>query len=284
MGLRVAIVAVDPSSPFSGGAVLGDRIRMRDLAGDEDVFIRSGASRGALGGLARTTSGIVQVLDAAGHDVIFIETVGAGQGEVDIAGLAHTTLVVEAPGMGDDVQAMKAGILEIADILVVNKADRPGAENTEKALRSLLQSAHVESADALHHGVSAMTSDVADEDNEAWVIPIQSTVATDGQGISELAAQIRDHLDFLRSSGRWTEREHRRIQSQLEASLQRALLRRFHSHVPERRYNEVRRQVFAKSLSPAEAVRILLDEEAGADESARGGAGSLDGGGRQTST
>ena len=155
LGSRVAIAAVDPSSPFSGGAVLGDRIRMRDLAGDQDVFIRSAASRGALGGLARTTSSIVQILDAAGYDVIFIETVGAGQGEVDIAGLAHTTLVVEAPGMGDDIQAIKAGILEIADILVVNKADRPGAENTEKALRSLLQSARIESTDVAHHGTAA---------------------------------------------------------------------------------------------------------------------------------
>jgi LAO/AO transport system kinase len=269
LGSRVAIAAVDPSSPFSGGAVLGDRIRMRDLAGDHDVFIRSTASRGALGGLARTTSSIVQVLDAAGYDVIFIETVGAGQGEVDIAGLAHTTLVVEAPGMGDDIQAIKAGILEIADILVVNKADRPGAENTERALRSLLESAHVESTDVLHHGAAAMTSDNPENETESWVIPILSTVATDGQGIPGLARQIRDHLDFLHSSGRWAEREQRRIESQLEAALQRALVQRFHARVPQRRYNEMRRQVFAKNLSPAEAAGILLDEEAGSARTAR---------------
>lgn len=139
---RVAIIAVDPSSPFTGGAVLGDRVRMRDLAGDPGVFIRSMATRGTLGGLAQTTAAVAQVFDAAGYDVILIETVGAGQSEVDIAKLAHTTLVVDAPGLGDDVQAIKAGILEIADILVVNKADRPGAENTERTLRNMLEYCH----------------------------------------------------------------------------------------------------------------------------------------------
>ncbi|NIW11068.1 MAG: methylmalonyl Co-A mutase-associated GTPase MeaB, partial [Gammaproteobacteria bacterium] len=122
----IAVVAVDPTSPFSGGAVLGDRVRMRDLSGDPGVFIRSMASRGSLGGLAYATAGLVQVFDAAGFDIIMIETVGAGQAEVEIARLAHTTIVVEAPGLGDDIQAIKAGILEIADILVINKADRPG--------------------------------------------------------------------------------------------------------------------------------------------------------------
>ena len=131
----VAIVAVDPSSPFTGGALLGDRVRMRDLAGDPGVFIRSMASRGALGGLSRTTAAVVKVLDAAGFEVILVETVGAGQSEMDIARLAHTTLVVEAPGLGDEIQAIKAGILEIANILVINKADRAGVENTERALR-----------------------------------------------------------------------------------------------------------------------------------------------------
>jgi LAO/AO transport system kinase len=139
---KVAIIAVDPSSPFTGGAVLGDRVRMRDLSGDNGVFIRSMASRGSVGGLAHTTAALVQVFDAAGYDIIIIETVGAGQSEVDIARLAHTTIVVEAPGLGDEIQAIKAGILEIADVLVVNKADRPGVENTERALRSTLELAH----------------------------------------------------------------------------------------------------------------------------------------------
>jgi LAO/AO transport system kinase len=139
---KVAIIAVDPTSPFSGGALLGDRIRMGDLSGDKGIFIRSMASRGALGGLAHNTAAFVTLLDSAGFDLIIIETVGAGQAEVDVASLAHTVIVVEAPGMGDDIQAIKAGILEIADIIVVNKADRPGADNTARALRVMLEMAH----------------------------------------------------------------------------------------------------------------------------------------------
>jgi LAO/AO transport system kinase len=136
-GFRVGVVAVDPTSPFSGGALLGDRIRMRDLAGDPGVFIRSMASRGSLGGLSRATSEVVQLMDAAGFDRVLVETVGAGQSEVEIADAAHTTIVVEAPGMGDDVQAFKAGLLEIADILIVNKADRDDADRTVLALQTM---------------------------------------------------------------------------------------------------------------------------------------------------
>ncbi len=136
---KVGILAIDPTSPFSGGAVLGDRVRMRDLAGDEGIFIRSMASRGALGGLSAATAAAAEVLDAAGYDVILIETVGAGQDDVEIVRLAHTTLVVEAPDLGDEIQAIKAGILEIADILVLNKADLPGVARAERALRSALE-------------------------------------------------------------------------------------------------------------------------------------------------
>lgn len=136
---KIAVIAVDPSSPFTGGALLGDRIRMQDLAGDKGIFIRSMASRGALGGLAHKTAAFTTILDGAGYDIILIETVGAGQAEVEIARLAHTVVVVEAPGLGDGIQAIKAGILEIADILVVNKADRPDAENTARALRMMLE-------------------------------------------------------------------------------------------------------------------------------------------------
>src|SRR5512147_2998228 len=170
---RVAIIAVDPSSPFTGGAVLGDRVRMRDLSGDEGVFIRSMASRGSVGGLAQTTAALVQVFDAAGYEIIIIETVGAGQSEVDIARLAHTTIVVEAPGMGDDIQAIKAGILEIADILVVNKADRPGVENTERALKGMLELAHPKRRDRLP------------EETPLWIPPIFRTVASEGAGVPE---------------------------------------------------------------------------------------------------
>ena len=156
---KIAIIAVDPSSPFTGGAVLGDRVRMRDLSGDEGVFIRSMATRGSLGGIAQTTASFTQVFDAAGFEIIIIETVGAGQSEVDIARLAHTTLVVEAPGLGDDIQAIKAGILEIADVLVINKADRPGVEITERALRSTLELAHPTKRVYRHHGQSYVCSD-----------------------------------------------------------------------------------------------------------------------------
>ncbi|MBP6016173.1 MAG: methylmalonyl Co-A mutase-associated GTPase MeaB, partial [Candidatus Promineofilum sp.] len=149
-GRRVGIVAVDPSSPFTGGALLGDRVRMRDLSGDAGIFVRSMASRGSLGGLARSTLAVVKVLDAAGYDVILIETVGAGQAEVDIATAAHTTIVLDAPGMGDDVQSIKAGILEIADILVVNKADRPGANRVVKSLQMMLHMA-MPADDGVHH-------------------------------------------------------------------------------------------------------------------------------------
>jgi LAO/AO transport system kinase len=260
---RVAIVAVDPSSPFTGGAVLGDRVRMRDLSGDPGVFIRSMASRGSLGGLARSTAGVVQVFDAAGYEIVLIETVGAGQGEVDIARLAHTTLVVEAPGLGDDIQAIKAGILEIADILVVNKADRPGVENTEKALKSMLELAHPTQRIYSHHGalipapLPGTEGNAVMEKENLWIPPIQRTVSTEGQGISELADQIVKHAEFLRSSGTWTARDQARLASELELTLQQTLMDQFRARESETRYNEILQQVFKRSLSPWEAVAIL---------------------------
>src|SRR5512140_1796061 len=166
---KVAIVAVDPSSPFTGGAVLGDRVRMRDLSGDPGIFIRSMASRGSLGGIAQKTAALVQVFDAAGYEIILIETVGAGQSEVDVARLAHTTVVVEAPGLGDEIQAIKAGILEIADVLVVNKADRPGVENTERALRSTLELAHPSRRVFRHHGQAMTVSTNTNADDSLWI-------------------------------------------------------------------------------------------------------------------
>ncbi len=259
-GRRVAIVAVDPSSPFSGGAVLGDRVRMRDLSGDAGVFIRSMASRGSLGGLAQATAAVAQVFDAAGYEIILIETVGAGQGEVDIARLAHTTLVVEAPGLGDDIQAIKAGILEIADILVINKADRPGVESTEKALKSMLDLAHPAGRVYSHHGrrMEAPASARARE-APAWVPPLQRTVATEGKGIAELAGHIARHVEHLRLSGEWAARERARLQSEMEIALQAALLNQFRTRVPPARYAEALQRVFERSLSPWEAVRRLLD-------------------------
>src|SRR5512138_2487702 len=205
-GKRVAIVAVDPSSPFTGGAGLGDRVRMRDLSGDSGIFIRSMASRGSLGGIAQKTAALVQVFDAAGYGIIIIETVGAGQSEVDVARLAHTTVVVEAPGLGDDIQAIKAGILEIADVLVVNKADRPGIENTERALRSTLELAHPTRRVLRHHGqtmqTNANSAQRAGDPNEAILIPpINKTVATEGKGIDKVVESIAKHAEHLRQSG-----------------------------------------------------------------------------------
>ncbi len=267
---RVAVVAVDPSSPFTGGAVLGDRVRMKDLSGDPGVFIRSMASRGSLGGLARTTAGVVQVFDAAGYETILIETVGAGQGEVDIARLAHTTLVVEAPGLGDDIQAIKAGILEVADILVLNKADRPGVESTEKALRSMLELSHPTRRVHRHHGnlIEAGAPDGVPQDggeDNAWIPPIQKTVSTDGKGIPELAELISKHAEHLRLTGGWAAREQARLAAELEMILQQALVDQFHARQSEKRYNQVLQQVFQRSLSPWEAVALLTEGEVRGD-------------------
>ncbi len=256
---RVAIVAVDPSSPFTGGAVLGDRVRMRDLAGDPGVFIRSMASRGSLGGLAQTTAGLVQVFDAAGFDIILIETVGAGQAEVEIARLAHTTLVIEAPGLGDDIQAIKAGILEIADILVVNKADRPGVENTLKALKNALELAHPVQHIFHHHGKLEVVEAPDGPVYNSWIPPIQKTIATEGTGIPELVGEIVRHAEHLRQSGDWTARERSRLGSELEALLREALVAHFRKAVPEARYEEVLERVFQRELAPWEAVKILLN-------------------------
>jgi LAO/AO transport system kinase len=256
---RIAIIAVDPSSPFTGGAVLGDRVRMRDLSGDDDVFIRSMASRGSVGGLAQTTASFTQVFDAAGFDIIIIETVGAGQSEVDIARLAHTTIVVEAPGLGDDIQAIKAGILEIADVLVINKADRPGVENTERALRSTLELAHPTKRVFRHHG-QITSIDAPEADSKIWIPPINKTISTDGTGIPELADSIAKHIAHIRQSGDWALRDRARLGSEMEAVLQEELTKRFFEKIQQKKYNEILEKVLQRNLSPYEAVKILLNE------------------------
>jgi LAO/AO transport system kinase len=257
---RVAIVAVDPSSPFTGGAVLGDRVRMRDLAGDEGIFIRSMASRGSLGGIARKTASIVQVFDAAGFDIILIETVGAGQSEVDVARLAHTTVVVEAPGLGDEIQAIKAGILEIADVLVINKADRPGVENTERALRSNLELAHPTKRLFRHHGKTTPAASTDAETNPAiWIPPINKTVATEGKGIAEVARSIARHAEHLRRNGDWAARDRARLGSELEALLRESLMDRFLQRIPQETYQQIIESVVKRDISPYEAVKSLLD-------------------------
>lgn len=256
---KIAIVAVDPSSPFTGGAVLGDRVRMRDLSGDEGVFIRSMATRGSLGGMAQTTASFTQVFDAAGFEIIIIETVGAGQSEVDIARLAHTTLVVEAPGLGDDIQAIKAGILEIADVLVINKADRPGVEITERALRSMLELAHPTKRVYRHHGQSTSVATAESDTETLWIPPINKTVSTEGKGITELAESIAKHAAHLRQSGDWAARDRARLRSELDILLREELMTRFLENIPPTKYDEVMEKVSNRVLSPYEAVQFFVD-------------------------
>jgi LAO/AO transport system kinase len=258
----LGIVAVDPTSPFSGGAILGDRIRMRDLAGDPGVFIRSMATRGSLGGIASATASMTQVLDAAGYELILIETVGAGQSEVDIARLAHTTIVVEAPGLGDDIQAIKAGILEIADVLVVNKADLPGAENTERALRGSLNLAHPLPHRFIHHGQLEMVAGqaVASAVSESvWVPPILRTVALDGTGIHDLAVAISNHRTHLETSGGWEQRNRWRLQTELDILLQTTLIADFRSHLPDGVYEQAVEDILTRQVSPFQAVEKLVN-------------------------
>lgn len=242
-GTTVGIVAVDPSSPFSGGALLGDRVRMRDLAGDRGVFIRSMATRGSLGGLARATSDVVKVLDAAGFSVVLVETVGAGQAEVDIARTAHTTVVVEAPGLGDEVQALKAGLLEIADVLVVNKADRPGAAQTARALEMVIN------RNAVRGGA----------DDNAWRPPILKTIALDGSGVPEVLEAIVAHREYLRASGSWAERERARVETELRNVLQQELLDRLLARVGEEQVQAWVERITAREVDVYTAVRAVLD-------------------------
>jgi len=258
---RVAIIAVDPSSPFTGGAVLGDRVRMRDLAEDTGVFIRSMATRGSLGGLAKSTANMAQVFDAAGFDVIIIETVGAGQSEVDVARLAHTTLVVEAPGLGDDIQAIKAGILEIADILVINKADHIGVEMTEKALKSMLELAHPTAHIFQHHGAAMQAAAPPQKLPAAplWIPPIQRTIATEGKGIAELAESIARHAAHLTHSGDWAARERTRIEMELDLLIREELISRFRQTLPQNHYEKLLTQIIQREISPGETVKLLLD-------------------------
>lgn len=233
-GATVGIIAVDPSSPFTGGAVLGDRIRMQALGGDPGVFIRSMASRGRLGGLARATADAAVLLDAASFALVLIETVGAGQGEVDIARAAQTTIVVEVPGLGDDVQSIKAGMLEIADIFVVNKADREGADRVVQQLRSMLQL-----------GVRAPG---------AWEPPVLTAVASEGQGGAAIVAAAVEHGAYLRQSGQAGARAQAAAERELAAAVQELALERLRGPA----WSALAASIAARTCDPYSAAAELL--------------------------
>jgi LAO/AO transport system kinase len=231
---RVGVVAVDPSSPFTGGALLGDRIRMNNIATDPGVFIRSMATRGALGGLATTSKEVADLLDAYGFDRVILETVGVGQTELDIAGTADTSVVVLVPESGDSIQAMKAGLMEIADVFVINKADRPGAEKLAQELEVML---HMRLGsmpqNAGHHGVSLKSVQKAAreglqahaEAEHRWAIPVLRTVGQNGEGVDELARTLDRHRGYLEESGELSKRRQARLAERVRAVVERRLQR-----------------------------------------------------------
>jgi LAO/AO transport system kinase len=237
-GKRVGIIAVDPTSPFSGGAILGDRIRMADLYTDRGVFIRSMATRGFLGGLAKATNDVVDLLDASGFEMVLVETVGVGQDEVEVIRTVQTNVVVLVPGMGDDIQAIKAGIMEIGDIFVVNKADRPGADKTVTE-------------------VTMMMSLV--EEHGDWVPPIVKTTASRAEGIVELDAAIRRHYDYLLSSGELDRRNRERVRIRIETLLKEKFMDRLIGHtLAPRDYEQLLEDVLRKRNNPHDAVEGVL--------------------------
>ncbi len=226
----VGIIAVDPTSPFTGGAILGDRIRMQSHAGDSGIYIRSMATRGALGGLAPATSDVALVLDAAGRDIVLVETVGVGQDEVEIAKLADVTLLLLVPGMGDDVQTIKAGIMEIADIFVINKSDRPGADRLEQEVQAML-------------AISPPSG--------GWEPPIVRTVATDGAGVEELLAAVQRCADYLNTSGLGAQKKARAWRERLLALLRERLLERVLGQVlGDGALEEYAARIAARQLDP----------------------------------
>jgi LAO/AO transport system kinase len=236
-GKKVAILAIDPSSPFTGGAILGDRIRMNKIAENGAVFIRSMATRGALGGLARATVDAIQVLDAAGFDVLIIETVGVGQAEVDIVRIADSCVVVVVPGMGDSVQAIKAGILEIADIFAVNKSDRDGADHLVKDLRGILS--------------------LAEYNPSEWEPKIVSTVATILQGIPELFVELKNHKEWLESSTTGKERK-KRVLKDMIMTLTGEIGATKSAQISVAELDDITEQCLQKKIDPYSAAEIIF--------------------------
>ena len=238
LGQEVAVLAIDPSSPFTGGAILGDRVRMQDHATDPGVFIRSMATRGHLGGLSLATPEAVRLLDAVGRRWILVETVGVGQVEVEIAGKADTNVVVVNPGWGDSVQANKAGLMEIADVFVINKADRKGVEDTRRDLEQMLE-----------------LSDLA---HEAWRPPIISVVATEKRGVPELWATVQQHREFIEGNGELARRREFRLREELREIVARRLEQRARELTTGERWDELQTAVFHRTIDPWAAADELL--------------------------
>jgi LAO/AO transport system kinase len=238
-GKTVGVIAIDPSSPFTGGAILGDRIRMQRHAGDPGVFIRSLATRGHLGGLTRSTNDVVMVMDAMGLDMVIVETVGVGQDEVEIVKTAHTSVVTLVPGLGDDIQIMKAGILEIADIFVVNKADRPGAERVIAELETVQQ--------------------IVCHDGQIPRVPILKTVAPSNQGVRELCGAVTKHMEWLKESSTLAQRELARLTEMVNSIVRETTQNIFSQKLSEiDREEQVTRQLVERQLSPYELADKLL--------------------------
>ena len=234
----VGIIAVDPTSPFSGGAILGDRIRMNDLTLDEGVFIRSMGTRGSLGGLSRKTADTAKILDASGKDIILIETVGVGQSEVDIVRAADTTLVVLVPGMGDDIQAIKAGILEIGDIFAINKADRDGADKLQVEIDMMLDLSPLKAA---------------------WRPPILRTVASQNQGVNELVRTIDDHIAYLGASGELSRRRTERTRNELVAMIEDQIGRYVTAHLARGdTFDATVQRVHSRQQDPYSVVSAII--------------------------
>jgi LAO/AO transport system kinase len=257
-GHTVGVIAIDPSSPYSGGAVLGDRIRMSSTAGDMDVFFRSMSARGALGGLSSATTDTVTALDAFGKGVIIIETVGAGQNEIDIVRTAETVTVLVPPGSGDDVQMLKAGILEIGDIFVVNKADLDGADRTVQQLREMIHGG----TSVGHHGtVGTQLTDANDEvdsDTENWEPPIVETVATRGEGITEFIGAAGDHNSFLDRSGKRDQQARKRVRDEIQTLLREDVNELLADELGDTRIESAVDRVIARETDPYTAVEELL--------------------------
>jgi LAO/AO transport system kinase len=237
--LEVAVLAIDPSSPFTGGAILGDRVRMQDHATDPGVFIRSMATRGHLGGLSLATPEAVRLLDAIGRHWILVETVGVGQVEVEIAGKADTTVVVVNPGWGDSVQANKAGLMEIADVFVINKADRKGADETRRDLEQML--------------------DLSDLPHDAWRPPIMSVVATESKGVAEMWDTILAHRQFITDSGELARRRAFRLREELREIVARRLEQKARELATGEVWDDLQLQVLERRLDPWGAADRMLD-------------------------